>query len=124
MNHLELYIVCTAGWCRGGVGRWVGELLYRSFGPKGTSNVGEPESLHQFCYRTVRIAHVWGVNFSLIFICAQSVPEFLWERLRATIQFPVIPKRAQYARFGGEHPGFHEVCPVASRGPRDREIGR
>eukprot|EP01043_Picozoa_sp_COSAG02_P023051 COSAG02_NODE_1219_length_13812_cov_108.713629_4_plen_161_part_00 len=39
-----------------------------------------------------------GVDFSLIFICAQSVPEFLWDRLRASIQFPVIPKRAQYAR--------------------------
>ena len=40
-----------------------------------------------------------GVDFSLIFICAQSVPEFLWDRLRASIQFPVMPKRAQYARF-------------------------
>eukprot|EP01043_Picozoa_sp_COSAG02_P136519 COSAG02_NODE_74871_length_152_cov_1090.283019_1_plen_44_part_01 len=30
-----------------------------------------------------------GVDFSLIFICAQSVPEFLWDRLRASIQFPV-----------------------------------
>ena len=43
-----------------------------------------------------------GVDFSLIFICAQSVPEFLWDRLRASIQFPVMPKRAQYARFSGE----------------------
>eukprot|EP01043_Picozoa_sp_COSAG02_P091553 COSAG02_NODE_28263_length_592_cov_7.490872_1_plen_67_part_01 len=40
-----------------------------------------------------------GVDFSLIFVCAQSVPEFLWDRLRASIQFPVMPKRAQYARF-------------------------
>eukprot|EP01043_Picozoa_sp_COSAG02_P109730 COSAG02_NODE_45827_length_353_cov_6.322835_1_plen_77_part_10 len=39
-----------------------------------------------------------GADFSLIFICAQSVPEFLWDRLRASIQFPVMPKRAQYAR--------------------------
>eukprot|EP01043_Picozoa_sp_COSAG02_P048535 COSAG02_NODE_4776_length_4989_cov_8.197327_2_plen_157_part_00 len=44
-----------------------------------------------------------GVDFSLTFICAQSVPEFLWDRLRATIQFPVMPKRAQYARFSGDH---------------------
>eukprot|EP01043_Picozoa_sp_COSAG02_P006221 COSAG02_NODE_175_length_31226_cov_95.275934_18_plen_112_part_00 len=44
-----------------------------------------------------------GVDFSLIFICAQSVPEFLWDRLRASIQFPVMPKRAQYARFSGEY---------------------
>ena len=43
-----------------------------------------------------------GVDFSLIFICAQSVPEFLWDRLRASIQFPLMPKRAQYARFSGE----------------------
>eukprot|EP01043_Picozoa_sp_COSAG02_P016153 COSAG02_NODE_705_length_18261_cov_45.441716_10_plen_84_part_00 len=43
-----------------------------------------------------------GVDFSLIFICAQSVSEFLWDRLRASIQFPVMPKRAQYARFSGE----------------------
>ena len=44
-----------------------------------------------------------GVDFSLIFICAQSVPEFLWDRLRASIQFPLMPKRAQYARFSGEY---------------------
>ena len=44
-----------------------------------------------------------GVDFSLIFICAQSVPEVLWDRLRASIQFPVVPKRAQYARFSGEY---------------------
>ena len=43
-----------------------------------------------------------GVDFSLVFICAQSVSEFLWDRLRASIQFPVVPKRAQYARFSGE----------------------
>ena len=41
-------------------------------------------------------------DFLLVFICAQSVPEFLWDRLRASIQFPVMPKRAQYARFSGE----------------------
>eukprot|EP01043_Picozoa_sp_COSAG02_P042534 COSAG02_NODE_3623_length_6455_cov_5.274544_6_plen_54_part_01 len=40
-----------------------------------------------------------GLDFSLIFIRAQSVPEFLWERLRASIQFPPMPKRAQHARF-------------------------
>eukprot|EP01047_Picozoa_sp_COSAG01_P114261 COSAG01_NODE_42933_length_435_cov_0.535714_1_plen_52_part_01 len=32
-----------------------------------------------------------GVDFSLVFICAQSVSEFLWDRLRASIQFPVMP---------------------------------
>eukprot|EP01043_Picozoa_sp_COSAG02_P011866 COSAG02_NODE_444_length_22204_cov_21.041167_6_plen_235_part_00 len=42
------------------------------------------------------------MDFSLVFICAQSVSEFLWDRLRASIQFPVMPKRAQYARFSGE----------------------
>eukprot|EP01043_Picozoa_sp_COSAG02_P009991 COSAG02_NODE_345_length_24135_cov_6.425404_5_plen_94_part_00 len=35
-----------------------------------------------------------GVDFSLVFICVQSVPEFLWDRLRASIQFPLMPKRA------------------------------
>eukprot|EP01043_Picozoa_sp_COSAG02_P092158 COSAG02_NODE_28796_length_582_cov_0.958592_1_plen_58_part_01 len=29
-----------------------------------------------------------GLDFSLIFICGQSVSEFLWDRLRASIQFP------------------------------------
>ena len=43
-----------------------------------------------------------GVDFSLMFICAQSIPEFLWDRLRASIQFHVMPKRAHYARFSGE----------------------
>eukprot|EP01043_Picozoa_sp_COSAG02_P009773 COSAG02_NODE_335_length_24359_cov_282.817354_10_plen_158_part_00 len=43
-----------------------------------------------------------GGDFSLIFICAQYVPEFLWDRLRASIEFPVMPKRVQYARSGGE----------------------
>ena len=44
-----------------------------------------------------------GVStFHWFFICAQSVPEFLWDRLRASIQFTVMPKRAQYARFSGE----------------------
>eukprot|EP01043_Picozoa_sp_COSAG02_P076205 COSAG02_NODE_16073_length_1115_cov_1.236220_2_plen_72_part_01 len=47
------------------------------------------------------MARVGGVDFSLVFIIAQSVPEFLWDRLRASIQFPVMPKRAQYARFSG-----------------------
>eukprot|EP01043_Picozoa_sp_COSAG02_P028746 COSAG02_NODE_1757_length_11046_cov_9.787613_6_plen_81_part_00 len=36
-----------------------------------------------------------------MFICAQSVSEFLWDRLRASIEFTDIPERAQYARFGG-----------------------
>eukprot|EP01043_Picozoa_sp_COSAG02_P019038 COSAG02_NODE_906_length_16039_cov_4.410289_10_plen_204_part_00 len=45
-----------------------------------------------------------GLDFSLTSICAQSVPEFLWDRLRASTQFPVMPKRAQYmyGRFSGE----------------------
>eukprot|EP01043_Picozoa_sp_COSAG02_P055877 COSAG02_NODE_6546_length_3503_cov_2.314336_2_plen_75_part_00 len=42
-----------------------------------------------------------GVDFSLFFICAQSVSEFLWDRLRARLEFPIMPKRAQYARFSG-----------------------
>eukprot|EP01043_Picozoa_sp_COSAG02_P022216 COSAG02_NODE_1149_length_14210_cov_40.850542_3_plen_296_part_00 len=66
-----------------------------------------------------------SVNFSLVFICGQSVSEFLWERLPASIQFQLITKRAQYARFSGERvrpyihcistvapPDFHELCPV------------
>eukprot|EP01043_Picozoa_sp_COSAG02_P071207 COSAG02_NODE_12919_length_1472_cov_1.332119_1_plen_98_part_00 len=56
-----------------------------------------------------------GVDFSLTFICGQYVSEFLWDRLRASIQFPVMPKRAQDARFSGEYreclgyrvPNFH-----------------
>eukprot|EP01043_Picozoa_sp_COSAG02_P019766 COSAG02_NODE_962_length_15608_cov_16.347692_8_plen_94_part_00 len=43
-----------------------------------------------------------GVDFSLVFIRVQFVSEFLWDRLRASIQFPVMPKRAQYVRFSGE----------------------
>ena len=43
-----------------------------------------------------------GPDFSLIFICPQYVPEFLRDRLRASIQFNVMPKRAQYARVSGE----------------------
>eukprot|EP01043_Picozoa_sp_COSAG02_P043709 COSAG02_NODE_3833_length_6173_cov_11.264076_4_plen_185_part_00 len=49
-----------------------------------------------------------SADFSLVFICAQSVPEFLWDRLRASIQFPVMPESAQYARFRGE-------CAVAAK---------
>ena len=30
----------------------------------------------------------------------KSVPAFPWDRLGASIEFPVIPKRAQYAQFG------------------------
>ena len=56
-----------------------------------------------------------GVDFSLIFICAQSVPEFLWDRLRASIQFPVMPKRAQYARFSGESMHVGNRTPVLFR---------
>eukprot|EP01043_Picozoa_sp_COSAG02_P052912 COSAG02_NODE_5773_length_4049_cov_2.289873_1_plen_119_part_00 len=52
-----------------------------------------------------------GVDFSLIFVCAQSVPEFLWDRLRASIQFPVMPKRAQYARFSGQCVHFNIMVP-------------
>eukprot|EP01043_Picozoa_sp_COSAG02_P035179 COSAG02_NODE_2503_length_8671_cov_20.133108_11_plen_89_part_00 len=55
-----------------------------------------------------------GVDFSLIFICAQSVSEFLWDRLRASIQFPVMPKRAQYARFSGEHAHAHAGFNISS----------
>ena len=45
-----------------------------------------------------------GVStFHWFFICRQSVSEFLWDRLPASIQFPVMPKRAQYARFSGEY---------------------
>eukprot|EP01043_Picozoa_sp_COSAG02_P010114 COSAG02_NODE_350_length_24063_cov_47.131447_12_plen_226_part_00 len=67
-------------------------VLYRSFVPKSTF-------LTELCV----LRTFGGVDFSLIFICAQSVPEFLWDRLRASIQFTVIPKRAQYGRFSGEH---------------------
>ena len=42
-----------------------------------------------------------GIDFSLVFIRWQSVSEFLWDRLRASIQFPVMPKRAPHARFSG-----------------------
>ena len=39
----------------------------------------------------------------LVFICPQSVPAFPWDRLGASIEFPVIPKRAQYAQFGCQY---------------------
>eukprot|EP01043_Picozoa_sp_COSAG02_P013745 COSAG02_NODE_555_length_20407_cov_11.072878_14_plen_146_part_00 len=41
--------------------------------------------------------------FHWFFICVQSVSEFLWDGLHASIEFPVMPKHAQYARFGGEN---------------------
>ena len=44
-----------------------------------------------------------GVDFSLVFICVQSVSEFLWDGLHASIEFLVMPNHAQYARFGGEY---------------------
>eukprot|EP01043_Picozoa_sp_COSAG02_P029312 COSAG02_NODE_1818_length_10774_cov_4.788009_5_plen_174_part_00 len=50
----------------------------------------------------MRIAQLWGCRLFTGFICAPSVPEFLWDRLRASIRFPVMPKGAQYARFSGE----------------------
>ena len=61
-----------------------------------------------------------GVYFSLIFICAQSVPEFLWDRLRASIQFPVLPKRAQYARFSALSSKPTVGLPSAAFGLGDR----
>eukprot|EP01043_Picozoa_sp_COSAG02_P056269 COSAG02_NODE_6650_length_3436_cov_3.932673_2_plen_137_part_00 len=61
-----------------------------------------------------------GVVFSLNFICAQSVPEFLWDRLRASIQFHVMPKRAQYARFGGEDDIALELNCTVGAGARGR----
>eukprot|EP01043_Picozoa_sp_COSAG02_P051498 COSAG02_NODE_5427_length_4339_cov_2.935377_1_plen_99_part_10 len=65
-----------------------------------------------------------GVDFSLVFICAQSVSEFFWDRLRASIQFPVMPKRSQYARFSGEdcHPVLllvAELCVLRTFGGLD-----
>eukprot|EP01043_Picozoa_sp_COSAG02_P008488 COSAG02_NODE_273_length_26316_cov_13.661060_6_plen_103_part_00 len=70
--------------------------------------------------RTVR-----GVDFSLCFICVQSVSEFLWDRLRASIQFPVMPKRAQYARFSGECTDHHGHHCAQSRQPGERHgVGR
>ena len=49
------------------------------------------------------VLHTFGsVDFPLGFICGQSVSEFLRDGLPASIQFPVMPKHAQYARFGGE----------------------
>eukprot|EP01043_Picozoa_sp_COSAG02_P037203 COSAG02_NODE_2775_length_8040_cov_9.109365_8_plen_123_part_00 len=56
-----------------------------------------------------------GVDFSLIFVCAQYVPEFLWDRLRASIQFPVMLKRAQYARFSGDY--VSSPCLPSARSP-------
>eukprot|EP01043_Picozoa_sp_COSAG02_P020211 COSAG02_NODE_992_length_15399_cov_164.326797_1_plen_105_part_00 len=55
-----------------------------------------------------------GVDFSLIFICVQSVSEFLWDRLRASSQFPVMPKRAQYARFSGENGTIIDPCSIVA----------
>ncbi len=50
------------------------------------------------------VLHTFGsIEFSLVFVCGQSVSEFLWDILPASIQFPVMPKRAQYARFGQEN---------------------
>ena len=47
----------------------------------------------------------------LVFICPQSVPAFPWDRLGASIEFPVIPKRAQYAQFGCQNPHGVRLLP-------------
>eukprot|EP01043_Picozoa_sp_COSAG02_P037343 COSAG02_NODE_2794_length_8016_cov_5.159783_1_plen_68_part_10 len=39
-------------------------------------------SILQFVSELCVLRTFGGVDFSLIFICAQSVPEFLWDRLR------------------------------------------
>ena len=59
------------------------------------------------------LLHTFGsIEVSLVFVCGQSVSEFLWDRLRASIKFPVMPKRAQYARFSEEAGKLH-WCPSA-----------
>ena len=55
-----------------------------------------------------------GVDFSLVFICVQSVSEFLWDGLHASIEFPITPKHAQDARFGGEN-GLRFLTPAGTR---------
>eukprot|EP01043_Picozoa_sp_COSAG02_P000569 COSAG02_NODE_10_length_59045_cov_19.973365_18_plen_219_part_00 len=60
-----------------------------------------------------------GVDFSLVFICAQPVSEFVWNRLHASIEFPVMPKRAQYARFSGEYPCAIFRSSILSQAPVD-----
>eukprot|EP01043_Picozoa_sp_COSAG02_P077425 COSAG02_NODE_16940_length_1041_cov_2.886412_1_plen_77_part_01 len=56
--------------------------------PNRTFNAGVPELVTELCV----LRTFGGVDFSLIFTCAQSVPEFLWDGLRASIEFPVMPK--------------------------------
>ena len=45
---------------------------------------------------------VGGLGTVTVITRGQSVSEFLRDGLPASIQFPVMPKHAQYARFGGE----------------------
>eukprot|EP01043_Picozoa_sp_COSAG02_P079811 COSAG02_NODE_18658_length_926_cov_1.688029_1_plen_238_part_00 len=82
----------------------LGSLRYRESTEKSAAPFEHPHS----CSRTVRIAHVWGCRLFTGFIWAQSVPEFLWDRLRASIQFPVIPKRAQYRPCSSSMWGFSQ----------------
>eukprot|EP01043_Picozoa_sp_COSAG02_P028849 COSAG02_NODE_1769_length_10996_cov_22.332385_4_plen_123_part_00 len=58
---------------------------YRSLGAKSTSNTGST-LITELCV----LPTFGGVDFSLDFICVQAVSEFLWDRLRATIQFRVM----------------------------------
>ena len=80
----------------------------RSFGPAGTQHT--VQEIRVFVAELCVLRTFGGVDFSLTFICTQSVPDFLWDRLRASIQFYVIPKRAQYARFSGECATIHMHC--------------
>eukprot|EP01043_Picozoa_sp_COSAG02_P061615 COSAG02_NODE_8315_length_2619_cov_67.017063_1_plen_164_part_00 len=90
---------------------------YRSVGPDGTLIIIAEENILRVKIRLPELETVYthfstelcvlrtfgSIDFSLVFIWWQSVSEFLWDRLPASIQFPVMPKRAQDARFSGEH---------------------
>ena len=102
------YTMTRAAWNVGITGRdtciaffgpeWVGHSRNSGCWSLGVGRPVLPEITELCVLRTFG-----GVDFSLVFICAQYVPEFLWDRLHESIQFPVMPKRAQYARFCGEY---------------------
>eukprot|EP01043_Picozoa_sp_COSAG02_P037863 COSAG02_NODE_2874_length_7845_cov_4.528660_4_plen_109_part_00 len=49
------------------------------------------------------VLRTFGVSTFHLFLSARNMSlNFIWDRLPASIQFPVMTKRAQYARFSGE----------------------
>ena len=73
--------------------------------PQSRSGLQCPNRAYRYMYMymyymvhvSTHVLRTFGsVEFSLVFICGQSVSEFLSDGLPASFQFPVMPKHAQY----------------------------